>query len=64
MTIQHAAERRRAESQDREGTRTHDPADAFDAAEALALDPQIVKGEDYRKFLKDNEQATRKLMNW
>jgi hypothetical protein len=27
-------------------------------AEALALDPQIIKGEDYRKFLKDNEQAT------
>ena len=33
-------------------------------AEALALDPQIIKGEDYRKFLKDNEQATKKLMNW
>jgi tripartite-type tricarboxylate transporter receptor subunit TctC len=33
-------------------------------AEALALDPQIIKGENYRKFLKDNEQATKKLMNW
>ena len=33
-------------------------------AKALALDPQIIKGEDYRKFLKDNEQATKKLMNW
>lgn len=33
-------------------------------AEALALDPQIIKGEDYRKYLKDNEQATKKLMNW
>jgi tripartite-type tricarboxylate transporter receptor subunit TctC len=33
-------------------------------AEALALDPQIIKGEAYRKFLKDNEQATKKLMNW
>jgi len=33
-------------------------------AEALALDPQIIKGEDYRKFLKDNEQATKKLMSW
>jgi tripartite-type tricarboxylate transporter receptor subunit TctC len=33
-------------------------------AEALALDPRIIKGEDYRKFLKDNEQATKKLMNW
>jgi len=33
-------------------------------AEALALDPRIIKGADYRKFLKDNEQATKKLMNW
>jgi tripartite-type tricarboxylate transporter receptor subunit TctC len=33
-------------------------------AEALSLDPEIIKGEDYRKFLKDNEQATKKLMNW
>jgi tripartite-type tricarboxylate transporter receptor subunit TctC len=33
-------------------------------AEALALDPQSIKGADYRKFLKDNEQATKKLMNW
>jgi len=33
-------------------------------AEALALDPSPIKGEAYRKFLKDNEQATKKLMNW
>jgi tripartite-type tricarboxylate transporter receptor subunit TctC len=33
-------------------------------ATALALDPQIIKGDDYRKFLKENEQATKKLMNW
>lgn len=33
-------------------------------AKTLALDPQIIKGEDYRKFLKDNEHATKKLMNW
>src|SRR3954468_579932 len=33
-------------------------------AEALSLDPVIIKGADYRKFLKDNEQATKKLMNW
>ena len=33
-------------------------------AEALALDPQIIKGDDYRKFLKDNEQSTKKLMGW
>jgi tripartite-type tricarboxylate transporter receptor subunit TctC len=33
-------------------------------AEALALDPQIIKGDDYRKFLKDSEQSTKKLMDW
>jgi putative tricarboxylic transport membrane protein len=33
-------------------------------AEALSLDPVIIKGADYRKFVKDNEQATKKLMNW
>jgi len=33
-------------------------------AEALSLDPRVIKGEEYRKFLKDNEQATKKLMGW
>ena len=33
-------------------------------AEKLALDPQIIKGEAYRKYLKDNEQATKQMMNW
>ena len=33
-------------------------------AEKLSLDPRVVKGAEYRKFLKDNEQATKKLMNW
>jgi tripartite-type tricarboxylate transporter receptor subunit TctC len=33
-------------------------------AEALSLDPQIIKGEAYRKYLKDNEQATKKMMGW
>jgi tripartite-type tricarboxylate transporter receptor subunit TctC len=33
-------------------------------AEALALDPDVIKGDAYRKFLKDSEQATKKLMNW
>jgi tripartite-type tricarboxylate transporter receptor subunit TctC len=33
-------------------------------AEALSLDPEVIKGDAYRKFLKDNEQATKKLMNW
>jgi tripartite-type tricarboxylate transporter receptor subunit TctC len=33
-------------------------------AEALSLDPDVIKGDAYRKFLKDSEQATKKLMNW
>ena len=33
-------------------------------AERLALDPQIIKGEAYRKYLKDSEQATKKQMGW
>jgi tripartite-type tricarboxylate transporter receptor subunit TctC len=33
-------------------------------AEQLSLEPLVIQGEDYRKFLKDNEQATKKLMNW
>ncbi|HEY5966221.1 MAG TPA: tripartite tricarboxylate transporter substrate binding protein, partial [Xanthobacteraceae bacterium] len=30
-------------------------------AEALSLDPDVIKGDAYRKFLKDSEQATKKL---
>jgi len=30
----------------------------------LSLQPLVIKGEEYRKFLKDNEQATKKLMGW
>ena len=33
-------------------------------AEALSLDPDVIKGPAYTKFLKENEQATKKLMNW
>ena len=33
-------------------------------AEQLSLEPLVIQGEDYRKFLKDNEQATKKLMKW
>jgi tripartite-type tricarboxylate transporter receptor subunit TctC len=33
-------------------------------AEALSLEAAVIKGEDYRKFLKDNEQSTKKLMGW
>jgi tripartite-type tricarboxylate transporter receptor subunit TctC len=33
-------------------------------AEQLSLEPLVMKGEEYRKFLKDNEQSTKKLMGW
>ena len=33
-------------------------------AEQLSLEPKIIKGEAYRKFLKDNEASTKKLMGW
>jgi len=33
-------------------------------AEQLSLEPLVMKGEDYRKFLKENEQSTKKLMGW
>jgi tripartite-type tricarboxylate transporter receptor subunit TctC len=33
-------------------------------AEQLSLEPLVIQGEEYRKFLKDNEVATKKLMKW
>lgn len=33
-------------------------------AEQLSLEPLVIQGEEYRKFLKDNELATKKLMKW
>jgi tripartite-type tricarboxylate transporter receptor subunit TctC len=33
-------------------------------AEQLSLEPLVIKGDDYRKFLKDGEQDTKKLMRW
>jgi len=33
-------------------------------AEELSLAPEIVKGEDYKKFLKDTEQQIQSLMGW
>jgi hypothetical protein len=32
--------------------------------EQLSLEPRVIKGADYVKFLKDNEQGTKKLMGW
>jgi len=33
-------------------------------AEGLSLEPRSIKGEDYRKFLKENEGNTKRLMGW
>jgi tripartite-type tricarboxylate transporter receptor subunit TctC len=33
-------------------------------AEALSLEPSVIGGQQYRKFLRDNEQSTKKLMGW
>ena len=33
-------------------------------AETLSLEPSVIGGEQYRKFLRDNEQSTKKLMGW
>jgi tripartite-type tricarboxylate transporter receptor subunit TctC len=33
-------------------------------AEQLSLEPKVIKGEAYAKFLKDNEVATKRLMGW
>ena len=33
-------------------------------AEKLSLDPLVVKGAEYRKYLKEKEQATKALMKW
>ncbi len=33
-------------------------------AENLFLEPRVIRGADYAKFLKDNEQDIKKLMNW
>jgi tripartite-type tricarboxylate transporter receptor subunit TctC len=33
-------------------------------AETLSLEPSVIGGEQYRKFLRDNEQSTKKLMAW
>ena len=35
-----------------------------DKAAMLSLEPREIKGADYKKFLKDNEDSTKKLMGW
>ena len=33
-------------------------------AEQLSLEPKVMKGDAYARFLRDNEQATKRLMAW
>ena len=33
-------------------------------AEQLSLEPRVIKGAEYRKFLQDNEASTKTLMGW
>ncbi|MET0277553.1 MAG: tripartite tricarboxylate transporter substrate binding protein [Pseudorhodoplanes sp.] len=33
-------------------------------AKGLSLEPRVIKGDEYRKFLKDNEVSTKTLMGW
>lgn len=33
-------------------------------ARALSLEPLVIKGDEYKKFLKDNEVSTKTLMGW
>lgn len=35
-----------------------------DKAASLSLEPRVIKGADYVKFLKDNELSTKTLMGW
>ena len=35
-----------------------------DKAASLSLEPRVIKGADYVKFLKDNEASTKTLMGW
>lgn len=39
-------------------------ADHRNKAEGLSLQPEVIKGAAYVKFLKDNELSTKKLMGW
>jgi tripartite-type tricarboxylate transporter receptor subunit TctC len=39
-------------------------ADHQQKARQLSLEPRVIKGDDYRTFLKDNEVSTKTLMGW
>jgi tripartite-type tricarboxylate transporter receptor subunit TctC len=33
-------------------------------AKGLSLEPRVIKRDEYKKFLKDNEVSTKTLMGW
>ena len=43
---------------------TLDSKDHQEKAQKLSLEPRVIKGDEYRKFLKDNEVSTKTLMGW
>ena len=43
---------------------TLDSKEHQDKAQKLSLEPRVIKGDDYKKFLKDNEVSTKTLMGW
>ncbi len=44
--------------------KTLNSAEHQQKARQLSLEPRVIKGDDYRKFLKDNEVSTKTLMGW
>jgi tripartite-type tricarboxylate transporter receptor subunit TctC len=44
--------------------KTLNSAEHQQKARALSLEPRVIKGDAYRKFLKDNEISTKTLMGW
>jgi tripartite-type tricarboxylate transporter receptor subunit TctC len=44
--------------------KTLNSAEHQQKARQLSLEPRVIKGDDYKKFLKDNEVATKTLMGW
>ncbi len=44
--------------------KTLNSAEHQQKAKALSLEPRVIKGADYAKFLKDNEVSTKTLMGW
>lgn len=43
---------------------TLDSKEHQEKAQKLSLEPRVIKGDEYKKFLKDNEVSTKTLMGW